>query len=74
MPSPKPMTKAQVRELVNLWKYGYASWPVGVYAIPRHRPLGALCDMGLAEFADSVPRGGWLTTMGYLPTWADPIC
>lgn len=74
MPFPKPITKAQRRELLLLWKRGYTIWPTGVWNIPRHKPLQALCDMGLASFNYGVPRDSWLTTIGYVPLWADPVC
>jgi len=67
------MTKAQRREALLLFEKGFIVQPLSFRGLPRNRPLGALVEMGLADF-DRGPAGSCLKITGYMPLWSDPIC
>jgi len=71
-PRQETLTPAQRRELLRMHEHGFTAKPTSYRGMPRNRPLWALVEMGLAEFGWG-PRGSWLTTYGFSPTWTDPV-
>ncbi len=67
------LTPAQKREALKLFEVGFIEWPTSYRGLPRHKPLGHLVDLGLADIQLG-PLGSWLKTYCYMPVWSDPVC